>query len=286
MISDEEYALWRAAVEIPAQPSVLEAYADWLLAHDRRRGELLQKNLRNKLSLDDLFEQSRLWEAAFGVAEVFRDVNIDPVSRMMSWYAERIGEADAILDRAPFLEVQLRFLASTNVDAVFASPVIAKIRRLGFWAYTERYEPGEAGTYDRETDYYGDKVLEALCASSHLAGLESLTVYNHEIGSRCATLLAAARFAHLRRLSIVNEKIGDEGARVLAGSAVVKGLRYLSLHGCGISSAGALALAESLNLGELEELWLHNNPIGTAGAAALRSSKNLSSLRTLEVGRY
>jgi hypothetical protein len=47
MIADEEWALWRAAVETRGRPQVLEAHADWLLAHDRRRGELLLSALRS-----------------------------------------------------------------------------------------------------------------------------------------------------------------------------------------------------------------------------------------------
>jgi uncharacterized protein (TIGR02996 family) len=286
MIADDEWALWRAAVERPADPAVIEAYADWLVAHDRRRGELLRKSLHAKLSDAEKWGRQRAWEAAVGVPGGFEDASIDPVPTTLRLYADRIGEADAILDRAAFLTVVLRFLDSTDAEAVFANAVIAKVRRLWFWAYTSRYEPDFGGGYHREDDYYGDKVLEALCASPQVAGLESLTLFDHAIGPRCATLLAGARFARLHDLSILREKIGDEGAVALAGSAVLASLRSLSLDGCGISSAGARALAGSVNLGQLEQLELRHNPIGAEGAAALRSSTHLTSLRSLEVDTY
>jgi hypothetical protein len=233
MITDKEVTLWRAAVETPARPAALEAYADWLLKHDRRRGELMRKNLDGKFSpLREGSEQARLWEAALGVPELFRDVSLDPVPTQMRRTEFDIGDAGAVLDRLSFLGVVLNFYSDANAKAVFANTVIGKIRKLWLWAQYDDYVPDVAGGYHRETTYYTKPVLEALCASPHVAKLESLTVFDGgQLGDEAARLLAKApTLPSLRELTLMSSAVTPAGEAALRASKTLKSLRTIGIR--------------------------------------------------------
>jgi uncharacterized protein (TIGR02996 family) len=77
--------------------------------------------------------------------------------------------------------------------------------------------------------------------------------------------------------------MGDEGARTLAASANLAGLKHLSLVQQEIGPEGIRALAASPHLAGLEELILSVNPVGRTGAEALAGSTTLRKLRKLEL---
>lgn len=229
MITSEECELWRAVIEGPDRAAAAEKLAAWLLAHDRRRGELLRKNLLGELTLGETLEQKRLWDAAVGVPGLLQDADFDPVPRVMTWKAERIGELDPVLDWLSFLTVSLHFTTPVGAEAVFANSVIAKIRHLFLWAGTEEYVAGEASTYDRETMWYTKPVFAALCASPCVARLETLVVFD-------------------------GRQLGDDDARMLAASRMLPSLRKLSLHDTAVSAAGVAALRASTTLKSLRTI--------------------------------
>ena len=77
--------------------------------------------------------------------------------------------------------------------------------------------------------------------------------------------------------------IGPEGARALAGSPHVAGLRTLVLPCHRLGPSGTRALVESPHLAALEDLDLGSNGIGDQGARALAAAAGLQTLRGLDL---
>ena len=74
--------------------------------------------------------------------------------------------------------------------------------------------------------------------------------------------------ARRRALRLPWTHVGDEGARGLAASSNLRGLRFLNLCDCGLHDEGAEAIASSPNFSRLSWLNLDDNAIGRQGAAA------------------
>lgn len=271
MISDEECALWRAAVASPAVPDALDVYADWLLTHAPSRGRFLRKRLHDNgrsWKMNTWHREEKAWAKALGVERICENMFIGPLPRSLSIDATHIAALGPLLDQLPFLEMRLIFdtMGLDDIKRTFAHPVMAKVRSLSFRAQYGQIDPEESGVALMQT-YFGDLVLAALCASPNVAQLEELTL--NDIGSNCAALVASGPFLNLRRLTIYGEPIGDDGAAALARSRVLAPLRYLRLSNCQIGDAGARALASSPHLANLEQLDVTANRFGPDGEAAL-----------------
>ena len=77
--------------------------------------------------------------------------------------------------------------------------------------------------------------------------------------------------------------VGPDGARALASSPLLGGLRHLSLKDCDILDEGAQALASSPQLGNLRTLNLMRTSLTAAGVEALAQSPHLVNLRVLRL---
>jgi hypothetical protein len=282
MISAQERDLWEAAVQKPRSPEALDAYVAWLQTNDPQRADLLRGQLQHKLSSKERDEMQRAWGQVLDQPKLFAGSSASPLFEEIEINAMNLSSVVPILEQLPFLGVTLSFSFRDDPKEIFASPSAALIRRLSFNASEDQYESDIGGGYHRETSYFGEPVLEAICASPNMKGLTSLTVSGHNMKAKAAHLIAAGVFTQLRALSFVEEYLGDEGASALANSPVLSSLRYLFFHGCQIGPDGAKALASSPYLGKLEELYLVKNPTGFLGLEAIRQSKHLTSLRKLD----
>ncbi len=120
-----------------------------------------------------------------------------------------------------------------------------------------------------------EAVLRDLISSPQLAGLTALNVSDNLFGNAGLTVLAETLPTTIRQLIVRNtqghHRISVPGARALAGSERLAGLKVLDLHGNRLSSTGAMVVAESPHLVNLERLIVSDNKIGPAGAKALRA---------------
>ncbi|MFN3199551.1 MAG: hypothetical protein ACE366_14190 [Bradymonadia bacterium] len=135
-----------------------------------------------------------------------------------------------------------------------------------------------------------DEALEALCDAPQFEHLRTLTLRTPKDDPLTAwgagALGKCAAFSHVESLSIRSIcTLGAEGVRALtANTALMSGLRALTLWHCGVEDDGAQLLAGCEALGQLEKLDLWANNIGVSGARALLSSPHLSQLRDLDIG--
>jgi hypothetical protein len=270
VISDEECALWHLAVATRPVPGALEVYLDWLLTHDPRRGEVLERQMRGSASSDENAAATEVWREALGLsARHCTTIHFNPLPYILYMDAYPLTGLEPVLDRLPFLEIFLECGCPSDkgLALITAQPAIAKIRRLRFSAYGDQPSSENYQSFDRE--YYGNQVLAALCASPQLAELEELEVSESWMDPAYGRALAAGHFRNLRRLAITSFPIGDGAVAELAASPVAAKLSRLSLANQKIEDAGAIAIATHLKLlGELDVRW---NKIGPAGEAALRS---------------
>jgi hypothetical protein len=282
-IEHDEYARLRVALDDAEE---VKRYAEWLRDRDPTRAIYLQQRLSgDSLSFDDLDKERKAWAKALGLSDPFLEMDFTPLLRRVTLHVGFLDDLAPVLDELPMLSLLVEFpnsdcMSSAEAGEVWALPVFTKVRSLSFRAMKEEMDPTENYQTLLRT-YYGDAVLEALCASSRFENLEVLSFCGHEIGARAGLLLATARLPALRKLSIYDERLGDEGAVALAESPVVSNLRSLYLESCQIGVVGARALTRSPHLGKLEELHLRNNAIGREYVDSIRASTALPSLRTL-----
>ncbi len=125
-------------------------------------------------------------------------------------------------------------------------------------------------------DLYGSNLgpggVRAIVTSTQLAGLTDLILGDNEgIGNAGARVLAGpeSRLSALARLHLSYTMLTDAGARALAASPHLAGLRILDVGHNQIGSAGARALADSPHLKGLVYLGLRHNPLGRAARKAL-----------------
>ncbi len=261
--------MWRQAVE---SADALDVYLDWLLIHDPVRGELLRTRMQGTaLTRTEVAQETYAWRMALGL-ERFENLSCNPLPDHLSLDAMRLPSVEPLLDRLPFLQINLVFYEH-EIEAAIASPVMAKIRRLSFsaWKYEHNNYQSETATSE-----FGFAVVEALCASPNITQLEALHLSDNP-GAESAKLVAAVPFVDLRELGFCEAPLGDGGVLALASSPIIKTLRRLSLDDCGIGDEGARALAKA---SQLEKLSIKTHRITRAGAAALRA---MPSLRELEL---
>ena len=128
--------------------------------------------------------------------------------------------------------------------------------------------------------------VQALAASDWCAQLRSLSLSGAPLGQAGAQLLAGAPLPRLEVLKLDRCALGDEGLRSLLAAPYLRGLKTLSVVGCGLSDAGMLAFADAA-CPNLTTLFLADNDVTAEGVASLRSSPRLVALQEVETkGHY
>ncbi|MCE9562760.1 MAG: TIGR02996 domain-containing protein [Planctomycetes bacterium] len=97
------------------------------------------------------------------------------------------------------------------------------------------------------------------------------------------TLIGCGRLRQVCRLTLTDGRMGAAGARILAESPQVAGLRSLALPGQSLGQPGLQALLGSRYLTELEALDLSGNSLARSAIPFLASSTNLPRLRRLNL---
>lgn len=212
--------------------------------------------------------------------------------------AAELLASSPVLTNLEELDLSENELGETGAWALAASPHLANVRRLELSG--NRVGPGGA---------------EVLAGSERLASLCRLGLAGNEVGTarlhslvrahdllRLPTLVLSANAVtaagllriltrppgptepgavRLREIDLSHNELGNEGARVLAASPHLAGLKVLRLAGCGIGDHGARALAESPHLNQLVSLDLGNNPIGDPGFRTFLTTPHMRGLRNL-----
>lgn len=117
-------------------------------------------------------------------------------------------------------------------------------------------------------------------ALSALVRLRSSRLRRLDLGSAAITarglerLLASPVGSQLEELSLHScVELGPQGAAAIARAPTSARLRVLNLQNCNIGAAGARALASSPHLGGLRELWIWSGDIMQDGDRYLRDAK-------------
>jgi uncharacterized protein (TIGR02996 family) len=171
------------------------------------------------------------------------------------------GQKIRALVRSPHLgnltELILRFsgLEDRDADVLADAPRLARLRVLDLYGCA-----------------LGPTGVRAIATSPHLAGLTELVLGdNEEVGDAGAAALdgLSSRLSSLARLHLSYTRLSNVGARALAGSPCLPGLRILDVGYNLISATGARALADSPHLKGLTCLVLRGNPISRRAGQAL-----------------
>ncbi len=200
-----------------------------------------------------------------------------------------------VLTNLEELDLTENDLGETGARALAASPHLGKLRRLQL-----------------RHNQLGPSGAEAVASSERLGSLERLGLAGNDMGSprlhslsRIADLLRipvldlagnglnaaglssiverAPAETHLRELDIGHNDLGDAGARLLAESPQLAGLKVLRLTACNITDEGARLLATSPHLNKLAVLDLGNNPVNDPGFRAFVETTQMKSLKRLIV---
>lgn len=132
-------------------------------------------------------------------------------------------------------------------------------------------------------DEAADEAVRALATAAHAGRLEGLAISNVDPDG-VAALAESAVLTGLRWLSLTgNDGSGDEFAEALAECRF--SLERLYLSGTGLSEAGLAVLAGSERFGSLELLALNRNALTDEAAEVLADSEVLVKLQRLELAR-
>ncbi len=203
-----------------------------------------------------------------------------------------------ILGNLEVLDLSENNLGETGARALAASPHFGKLRCLDL-----RHNPlGPAGAEslagsDRLTSLHrlvlaGNEIgvprLHSLARISDLLFVPSLDLTGNNLTpAGLKTILTRphgnAATIRLRELDLSHNDLGEVGARVLAASPTLDGLKRLRLAGCGIPDEGARILAHSPHLNRLVAIDLGNNPVGDPGFRGFLETPYLRGLRRLVV---
>jgi hypothetical protein len=146
---------------------------------------------------------------------------------------------------------------------------------------------------DRES--VADGLASAIASARSVASLRELTFEAgilHDAGFNA--LAGSAVLRELRNLSIGGDLTAENWA-TLANSPIVERLEKLSLNSVwyfGASSRnrpgleGAAAVAAASRLSGLTQLWLSSSQIGWSGLQAILTSRHLNALRQLQIDDY
>ncbi len=130
--------------------------------------------------------------------------------------------------------------------------------------------------------------IEAVVGSPYLGDLHTFAAHSNRIGDAGAKALAgsellARMLAREPKLALPRSGIGPAGARALAESPHVAGVRELDLTGNQLADDGTRAVGESECLPNLRRLVLMHNQIADGGARALAFSPVMAGLDFLDV---
>jgi uncharacterized protein (TIGR02996 family) len=232
----EQEALLRAVAAEPDDDTVRLVYADWLADHGQpERGEFIRLQCEHARSIragrpfagqereEELLSRfGDFWQAEY------------PLVRGVKWSGFWRGfpgvtvgsastlakNAGALWGAAPVESVVIEKFDARGAAALAKCPQLARFRVLEVRSY---HSPAE-----------GDEPLRPLLSCPALAGLWCLAFTGN---------------AHL----------GEAAVELLANSAPLHGLEFLTLRWCGVSDDGARALAASPHLPKLRELDLTGN---------------------------
>jgi uncharacterized protein (TIGR02996 family) len=317
-------AFLRAICAAPDDDTPRLVFADWLDEHgDAKRAEFI----RVSCELEQVEEFGPRWRALAERSWKLLDPNRTKWSQELAdrkllniefrrgfvdevtIYSKRfVADAASLMTLAPILRLKLANLTAKSgnvpLDDVLACPAVARLRGL-----------------DVSTSPLPDSAVKQIAACKHLGGLRELALDASALtGDACRTLMRSEQLAGLTeltlavpfdrdangntlaaalaaepglrriaRLTLRGCHVGPAGAKALAGSPHVVGLRYLAVSGGGYSAEtrlgpkGTQVLAASANLAGLTALVVTGQEIGLGGMQALADSPHLTGLRHLDL---
>jgi len=293
MAIDED--LLQAIRQAPDDDAPRLVYGDLLLSRGDPRGELIQVQCRladvaltaaerRKLRISEnklLAEHGAAWNAEVlaaigeqaGVARAFTPVKVElrrgfvDMVRAPAYVLRRLDALHAVaplltelrIDPDSFLERST--LAAADLD----SPCVAGLRVLRLTL------PGA-----------GDEGARAIATCPHLSGLRALAITF--VGWDPSIMIGLSGTVEAQAPgapSPPTPSLGPEGARALATSPHLAGVRALTLDGNELGVEGVAAILDSSARWTLEELSLSNSGIDSAAVVAIADAPSSQTLRRL-----
>jgi uncharacterized protein (TIGR02996 family) len=319
MTTDE--AFLRDICEHPDDEAPRLVYADWLDEHGRpERAEFIRVECElehteehsprwRQLSVRQLAlirAHKKEWAAPFKgwtYSTRFRRGFVEMVLLSPKQFTARAAELFRlapvrILQFTRLNEPNLMRVAPATVEALAAMPELRRASGLGFGnqfltddvlqaflaAADLRHLTGLSLNLCRLTI----TGLEALAAAPGLAGLSGLNLHGNNLNDGAVAALVRAPAFRLEALDLTRNQITDAGARALAASPSLAGLRKLSLWGNQLTDEGFRALVQSPHLVALThlEVGLYGMPsrFTEASLRALAQSPAPPRLTALDLG--
>lgn len=273
MIRADERPFLDAVLARPDADAPRLVYADFLEQGDdpadAARGELMRVQIASARATDagtlaHLLDRERelherfyeAWTAplrGFVTGVVFRRGIPDVVSVAAQEFLDR---GDELFERLPVRHVHLTD-AAAHMPALVTCPHLAHVSELNL-----------------SCNDLGNGGVNVLVRSTHLKHVECLDLgFNGLDDDGVKVLAEATALPALRELALNdNGQVTSDGARAVAESPFLAGLRSLDLSGNDVNEHGVRSLAASRSLGALEALKLAGNHIGDAGVVALVAS--------------
>jgi hypothetical protein len=168
--------------------------------------------------------------------------------------------------------------AEATLEALFAAAPIRSLTLVGseLRPWYEDDDPGHA----RHA-----RLLVALLDRPCVAAVRDLDLMCYPLAAAAGAraLAATPHLAGLRGLCLAAKGLGDEVVAALGEGPSLRALRRLDLDSNNIGDGGARALAASQALSSIQRLLLKFNAIGDDGAAARAASPHLAGLRHLDL---
>ena len=318
---DEEQQFLRAIIEGRDEPGDLTrrlVFADWLEEQGDPRAEYVRLYMKHReilaapertdlrLELADILDRlsrqsvnlASLQEAFPGIedtAAVFYPT-AKPRAEFIRVQCELAGDADLPRERREDLLARERDLLTAHRDE-WAEP----LRELA--AANIGFSRGLPGSMTIHAEYFlqnADAIfatapirkarisvlegIDDLLASSHLRGLNALSLSSNCLGRTCLRALAQSpNVSNLEELDLSNNHFGDASVAELAASEHLGNLKTLILTDTGISGQGARTVLDSEHLAGVTALGLSYNRFGDDGLEQLATSPNLARLKSLRV---
>jgi uncharacterized protein (TIGR02996 family) len=239
----------------PIDREAWRVYADWLLDHGDRRGELI--------GLELLPENNELRDKIAVLVGKYREDWEPPALPVMANYTWQHGfiTAATITDLAQPLQVR-------SLERLLSAPQARLLSSLQLL-----FRPGRG---------HGTKLFKPL-TEFDFGKLRRFASSYVEKGDKLVHALVQQPSLRVAELELPRVGITNEGAIDIADCAQLSGLRRLGLADNAIGAEGVEALANAPTLSELEVLNLGGNEIGVAGAEALAASPFLARIERLYV---
>lgn len=281
-----ERALLAAIIDNPDDDAPRAVYADWLTEKGDPRGEFITLQLaarptaKQRARADELLDKyKKEWVGRFGGTKLaygftektwtktnptkweFARGFVDSCSMKAADFARN---APALLEAEPLRRAHV---TDRDVEALIAVTEIGGLRELDFRRVRLK---GEIAT-----------LVDARCfARLEVLGLEMCGLGIK--GTKVLATLDREHFPSLFALELSDNALGDSGAKLLAESPMLAGIRWLDLSRNNIGDAGAAALAASPHLDQIEHLDVFANAFD---AAPLRKRFGKRLLSNGEVAR-